>query len=115
MNKSTMASDLADDSSLGSESVVAMNKVVGFHYRLCEVDSDGNKGECFEESKDKGLLLYLHGFHNVVIGLEKALEGKRIGDRVEITLKPDQAYGARDPAAILRVPLKKLQMARGAK
>ena len=115
MNKSTMASDLADDSSLGLERLVAMNKVVGFHYRLCEVDSEGNKGEYFEESKDKGLLLYLHGFHNVVIGLERALEGKRIGDRVEITLEPDQAYGARDPAAILRVPLKKLQMARGAK
>ena len=58
MNKSTMASDLADDSSLASEIVVAMNKVVGFHYRLCEVGSEGNKGECFEESKDKGLLLY---------------------------------------------------------
>ena len=39
MNKSTMASDLADDSSLGLERLVAMNKVVGFHYRLCEVDS----------------------------------------------------------------------------
>ena len=51
----------------------------------------------------------------MVIGLERALEGKRIGDRVEITLEPDQAYGARDPAAILRVPLKKLQMAGRAK
>ena len=77
MNKSTMASDLADDSSLVSENVVAMNKVVGFHYRLCEVDSEGNKGECFEESKDKGLLLYLHGFHNVVIGLGESFGGQK--------------------------------------
>ena len=46
------------------------------------------KGKWFEESKNKGLLYYLHGYHNVVIGLERALGGKKIGDRVEITLKP---------------------------
>ena len=108
------ASGAVDDPTLNSETTIEMNKVVGFHYRLCEVDSDGKKGEWFEESKHKGLLYYLHGYHNVVIGLERALEGKKAGDKVEITLEPDDAYGQRDPAAILRVPLKKLQLAKSA-
>ena len=103
-----------EDSTADSEITIEVNKVVGFHYRLCEVNSEGNKGDWFEESKNKGLLYYLHGYHNVVIGLERALEGKKIGDKVEITLKPGDAYGSRDPAAVLRVPLKKLQLAKGA-
>ena len=115
MTEKDVVSDVVDDTSIISNKTNENNKVVGFHYRLCEVDSDGAKGKWFEESKDKGLLHYLHGYHNVVIGLERALEGKKIGDRVEITLKPDDAYGARDPAAVLRVPLKKLQMAYGMK
>ena len=81
-----------EDSTADSEITIEVNKVVGFHYRLCEVNSEGNKGDWFEESKNKGLLYYLHGYHNVVIGLERALEGKKIGDKVEITLKPDDAY-----------------------
>ena len=115
MTEKGTVSGVVDDTSLISNKTIENNTVVGFHYRLCEVDSDGAKGEWFEESKDKALLYYLHGYHNVVIGLERALEGKKKGDRVEITLKPDDAYGARDPAAVLRIPLKKLQMAYGMK
>jgi hypothetical protein len=34
--------------------------------------------------KIKGLLYYLHGYHNVVFGLERALEERKIGDKWEI-------------------------------
>ena len=105
------ASAAVEDSTSDLEITIEVNKVVGFHYRLCEVDSEGKRGDWFEESKNKGLFYYLHGNHNVVIGLERALQGKKIGDKVEITLEPVDAYGARDPGAVLRVPLKKLQMA----
>ena len=115
MVEKNIVSDVVDDTSPISNVIIENNRVVGFHYRLCEVDANGTKGKWFEESKNKGLLYYLHGYHNVVIGLERALEGKKIGDRVEITLKPGDAYGERDPAAVLRVPLKKLQMAYGMK
>ncbi len=115
MTEKGTVSGVVDDTSLISNKTIENNTVVGFHYRLCEVDSGGAKGKWFEESKGKGLLYYLHGYHNVVIGLERALEGKKTGDRVAITLEPDDAYGARDPAAVLRVPFKKLQMAYGMK
>ncbi len=94
---------------------IAINKVVAFHYRLCAVDSSGNHGDWMEQSHDTQPLFYLHGFHNVIIGLEKALEGKTVGDTIEITLQPEEAYGERHPNAMQRVPLKHLQLPAGTK
>lgn len=39
---------------------------------------------------------YLHGADNIVPGLEKALEGKHVGDKIAIELKPEEAYGEYD-------------------
>lgn len=41
-------------------------------------------------------LEYLHGAENIVPGLESALLGKRIGERLTVTIPPEQAYGAYD-------------------
>ncbi len=41
-------------------------------------------------------LEYLHGAENIVPGLEAALEGKRVGDRVDVTVPPEDAYGEYD-------------------
>lgn len=41
-------------------------------------------------------LEYLHGAENIVPGLEAALEGKKIGDRVQVTVAPADAYGEYD-------------------
>lgn len=90
--------------------IIAINKVVAFDYRFCEVDSKGNRSDWMEKSRDGEPLYYLHGFHNVIVGLEKALEGKKVGDKIEITLQPEEAYGTRDPEAIRRIPLKRLQL-----
>ena len=92
-----------------SEQAISMNKVVSFHYRLAEVGEDGERRDWREESHSGMPLAYLHGFHNVVVGLEKALEGKTVGDAIEITLQPDDAYGFRRPNSTQRVPIKHLQ------
>lgn len=96
-----------------AENVIAINKVVSFHYRLAEVSKDGEKSEWMEQSHGGEPLYYLHGFHNVVVGLEKALEGKTIGDAIEIELQPEDAYGPRYPNSIQRVPIKHLQLPGG--
>ncbi|MBZ0282309.1 MAG: peptidylprolyl isomerase [Anaerolineae bacterium] len=41
-------------------------------------------------------LEYLHGAENIVPGLEAALEGKTVGDKLNITLPPEEAYGDYD-------------------
>lgn len=92
---------------------IALNKVVSFHYKLAEVAPDGTRGDWLEESRGGEPLFYLHGFHNVVVGLERALEGKSVGESIEITLKPEEAYGPRKPDAVQRVPIKHLQLQQG--
>lgn len=98
-----------DSTDTSTEQTISSNKVVSFHYRLAEVQENGERADWREESHGSDPLYYLHGFHNVVVGLEKALEGKKVGDSIEITLQPDDAYGYRRPNSTQRVPIKHLQ------
>lgn len=92
------------DSCYGSAHMqVAARKVVSIEYTLKD-----DKGEVLDTSVGKDPLQYLHGANNIVPGLERALEGKAIGDSVEVTLTPEDGYGQRDEKAIRNVPLRKL-------
>lgn len=109
-----MAEDSKDTA--GDELIaIDMNKVVSFHYRLSDVDEAGTRGKEMEQSFDGDPLYYLHGFHNVVVGLERALEGKFSGDSVEIVLQPDDAYGQRKAEGLKRIPIKHLRLPKGVK
>ena len=76
-------------------------KVVRFHYTL--TDDTGRELESSRESKP---MSYLHGAHNIIPGLEKALAGKSVGDRLTVTLPPAEAYGERVENRIQRIPAK---------
>ena len=102
------------DKAADAANLIALNKVVSFHYKLAEVAPDGSHGDWMEESSGGEPLFYLHGFHNVVVGLERALEGEAVGKSIEITLKPEEAYGPRQPDSVQRVPIKHLQLQQGA-
>lgn len=38
-------------------------------------------------------LTYVHGSHQIISGLEKALEGMKIGDSKKVTINPEEGYG----------------------
>lgn len=82
---------------------VAQNKVVSFHYTLADVD-----GTQLESSYEIEPTLYLHGHNNLLPALEQALEGKAVGEKVALTLTPEQGYGVRKEGAIQRIPIKHL-------
>ena len=82
---------------------ISADKVVSFHYKLTDVD-----GSLLETSYDADPTLYLHGHKNILPGLEDELEGKSAGDKTQVTLTPDQAYGERKEGAVQRVPIKHL-------
>ena len=112
-NRKRTVSDSSGADKGQTPAIIALNKVVSFHYRLAEVAPDGSHGEWMEESHGGEPLYYLHGFHNVVVGLERALEGKKLGESIEITLKPEEAYGPRRGDAVQRVPIKHLKLQEG--
>ena len=50
-------------------------------------------------------LEYLHGWHNIVPGLEKALEGIKVGERRSVVLEPAEAYGDYDADQLITMPI----------
>lgn len=50
-------------------------------------------------------LEYVHGAGQLIPGLERALEGRRVGEHVRVVVPPSQAYGERDRSLQQRVPL----------
>ena len=66
---------------------------VSIHYTLTD-----NGGEQLDSSIGDAPLVYLHGTGNIIPGLEAALTGKKAGDKLSVTIQPEQAYGVIDPA-----------------
>ena len=68
--------------------MIAKNKVVSMSY--CLKDTQGKELDRADNDKP---LEYLHGSGNIVPGLENALEGLKVGDKKEVTVKPEDGYG----------------------
>lgn len=69
---------------------IAMNTVVTINYELR--DSDGNVLETSQEP-----VSYLHGgYDNIFPRVEEMLHGKAVGDSIELTLEPMDAFGDYD-------------------
>jgi FKBP-type peptidyl-prolyl cis-trans isomerase SlyD len=51
---------------------------------------------------------YVQGAHRIVPGLEKALEGMKIGESKQVTVQPEEGYGTVDKEAFLEVAKDKL-------
>lgn len=82
---------------------IAKDTVVTFHYRL-----SNSAGEELETSKGGDPMAYLHGHNNIIVGLEKAMEGKQAEDVFTATVDAKDGYGERVEDAVQRVPLKHL-------
>ena len=78
---------------------VGKHAVVTIDYTL-----KGPDGQVIDTSEGKQSLPYLHGAGNLILGLEKALEGKSAGDKVQVTVSPEEGYGARDERLVQAVP-----------
>ncbi|GAB1657698.1 peptidylprolyl isomerase [Mannheimia haemolytica] len=62
------------------------------------------EGVLVDEAPVNQPLEYLHGHNNLVEGLEKALEGKAVGDVFEVRVKPEEGYGEYNDNMVQRVP-----------
>lgn len=54
---------------------------------------------------DSGPIEFLHGYGNIIPGLESEIEGMTMGEEKEIFIKAEQAYGVYDPELEIQVPL----------
>jgi len=89
---------------------IATNKVVSIDYTLTN-----DQGQVLDSSSGREPLAYLQGHHNIISGLESALEGKSAGDNVKVTIPPADAYGERDDSLSQAVPRKMFENAEDVK
>jgi FKBP-type peptidyl-prolyl cis-trans isomerase SlyD len=81
---------------------IRRNKVGALDYTL--KDDAGN----VIDKSGKTPLYYLHGYSNIISGLEEALEGRSAGESLDVSLPPEKGYGARDPKLISNLPISRL-------
>ncbi len=84
---------------------IAENKVVTLEFTVKNAET----GELIETSEGSEPLVYLHGFNNLVPGLEAELAGKTVGDKYEVTVTPEEGYGVRDESLVQQVPKEAFQ------
>ena len=68
--------------------MIIKNKVVSLSY--CLKDAQGKELDRTDTDKP---MTYLHGGGAIVPGLENALSGLQIGEKKEVTVKPEEGYG----------------------
>jgi FKBP-type peptidyl-prolyl cis-trans isomerase SlyD len=67
------------------------NKAVTLNYTLKD-----DKDEMLDQSNNASFI-YLHGFQNIIPGLESALTGRTKEDKFDLVIKPEDAYGEYNP------------------
>jgi len=70
---------------------ISHHKVVSAQYTL-----SNDAGEVIDSSEAGDPLVYLHGEENIIPGLESALAGKTVGDKLKVSLDAVDAYGEYD-------------------
>ncbi len=84
--------------------IVKKDKVVEMHYTL-----KNDAGEVIDSSKSQGPMPFIQGHGNIIPGLESALEGMKVGESCDVSIKPEDAYGVYIPEAIQEIPMDALK------
>ena len=83
---------------------VKKDAVVEMHYTL-----KNDAGEGVDSSKGQDPMPFIQGRGNIIPGLEKALEGMKVGDTCDVSVKPEDAYGVHHAEGIQEIPKEALQ------
>jgi FKBP-type peptidyl-prolyl cis-trans isomerase SlyD len=84
--------------------VVKKDTVVEINYTM-----KSESGEVIDTSEGKGPMSILQGHGNIVPGLEKAIEGMKIGESCDVTIEPKEAYGEYHSEGIQIIPMEALK------
>jgi FKBP-type peptidyl-prolyl cis-trans isomerase SlyD len=78
---------------------VAPGYKISLEYTLTD-----DKGEQIQSNKGEAPLVYTQGAHEILPGLEKALDGMHVGEEKDVKLPPEEAYGPVQKEAFQEVP-----------
>ncbi len=78
---------------------IADNTKVAIHYTLKD-----DAGNIIDSSVGKDPLNYVQGQGMIVQGLEKAMSGKKVGDKFSVDVSPAEGYGEYNPELVRSIP-----------
>ncbi len=78
---------------------ITSGKVVLIDYTLTD-----DQKQTIDSSKGHEPLAYIHGSGHIIPGLEKALDGKVVGDALQVDVAPEEGYGEHDSEKIFTIP-----------
>jgi FKBP-type peptidyl-prolyl cis-trans isomerase SlyD len=78
---------------------IGKNSVVSIHYTLRD-----NEGHILDSSDGGAPLTYIQGIGNLIPGMEEGLEGRKVGEKLDIKVSPEKGYGVRNEGLIQQVP-----------
>lgn len=65
-------------------------------------------GTVFDSSKERGPLEITLGKHDVIEGVESAVEGMNEGESKQVSVPPEEGYGEHDTSRVLEIPREQL-------
>ena len=78
---------------------IEKDTVVTLHYEMFDANN-----QLIDKTEEP--IAYLHGGYDGIFPLvEEALHGKSVGEEVDVTLSPDDAFGEQDPELVRIEPL----------
>jgi FKBP-type peptidyl-prolyl cis-trans isomerase SlyD len=77
---------------------ISQNSVVTIQYTLTN-----DLKEVLDRSSAKDPLVYLHGTGSLIPGLEQSLEAHVAGEKLNVTVKPEDGYGVRNDKMLQNV------------
>ncbi len=83
---------------------IKQDSVVTLHYTLKD-----DAGEVIDRSTTGHPLSYLHGRGNLIPGLERELQGKGPGDKLNVSIAPAEGYGDYDAKLVQQIPRRSLK------
>jgi FKBP-type peptidyl-prolyl cis-trans isomerase 2 len=83
--------------------MIQNGNVIDVHYTGKLTD-----GSVFDSSEGREPLRFQVGSGQIIPGFENAIIGKNIGDKVTVTISPDEAYGQEQEELFVKIPNDKL-------
>ncbi|MES2637964.1 MAG: peptidylprolyl isomerase [Myxococcota bacterium] len=80
---------------MSETAIIGADRAVSLQYTL-----SGSDGTVIES----GQIDYLHGYQNIIPGLESALDGAAVGQNLQVEVPPELGYGERMEVEPQRVP-----------
>lgn len=94
---------LAEEPAADGRPVIARGSKVDIEYTLTLDD-----GSTVQTNVGDKPLSFVAGEGQIIPGLETALQGKAVRERVKVRIAPEEAYGSADPEKMQEVPLDKI-------